>query len=111
MTVQNGILHTDNRKVFMKSLLIILTIVAFSFSQIGKADKIDHFNFNADSSKIKLFLVHYPTGPFMGGGVSDSMYPYVMIYKIKTGKIVLDTTKKGSYKPQVVVPDTMKWVE
>jgi hypothetical protein len=94
----------------MKSLLLVFAITAFSFSQIGKNDKLDHIKFNADSTKIKAFYIHYPAGPFMGGG-ADSMYPYVNIYKIKTGKIVLDTMKIGAYVPQKVVPDSMKWVE
>ncbi len=94
----------------MKSLLLVLTIAAFSFSQIGKADRIDHLKFNADSTKVKLFYIHYPTGPIMHSE-ADSIYPYVIIYKVRTGKIVLDTIKNGFYVPQRIMPDTMKWVE
>jgi hypothetical protein len=94
----------------MKFLILILTIAFVSFSQIGKNDMVHHVKISPDSTKIKLFYVHYPAGPFMGGG-PDSVYPYMIVYKAKNGKIVPDTTKVWTRTPSVTTPEVMNWGE
>ncbi len=94
----------------MKPIIIILVLVLACFGQIGKNDKFDNFKFNIDSTKIKVGYIHCPAGPFMGGG-ADSVYPYIIIYKVKNNKIVKDTIKIGTREPQQVTPERMIWPE
>lgn len=83
----------------MKKILIIL----FLFS-IVLSDDIKKIDFNADSTKMNVRLIHFPVMQF---SLTDTITVYTMRYKTKSGKIVLDTIIYGRYKPRKIEEDSI----